>query len=257
MRRLARSLSLVAAVELLAASSSAVDPFEIQVYDGTADRVGEAGLELHLNRVFAGLTTAPAPELPLDHQSHATLEPSFGVFPWWEIGGYFQTALRGDGVFDFAGVKLRSKFVVPEGTYAHLRLGLNLEVSLIPERYEAGRWGSELRPIIAWEDQTWILAANPILTAGLTNLGAGPDFEPAAEAKVKLFNVMAVGVEYYAALGRLAAPLALAEQSHYVYECIDWLALPDIEINFGVGEGLTRASNDLTIKLILGYSWGI
>jgi hypothetical protein len=43
----------------------AIDPFEIQVYDGTANAPGVPGLELHVNNVFSGAqTTAPGPELP-------------------------------------------------------------------------------------------------------------------------------------------------------------------------------------------------
>ena len=79
----------------------ATDPFEIQVYDGTANAPGVPGIELHVNRVMSGLTEAEAPALPPHHQSHFTLEPSYGLLPWWELGGYFQTTLRGDGGFEF------------------------------------------------------------------------------------------------------------------------------------------------------------
>src|SRR5437016_4765947 len=93
----------------LAAKARALDPFEVQVYDGTANPAHVFGLELHLNGVATGHATAEAPELPLRGQAHATFEPSFGLFPWWELGAYLQTALRADGHVDYAGVKLRSK----------------------------------------------------------------------------------------------------------------------------------------------------
>jgi len=250
-----RLLSWCATGVLVASSASAVDPFEIQVYDGTANEAGAVGLELHINRVVSGLRSATPPELPLSHQTHLTLEPSFGAQSWWEIGGYFQSTLRPDGVYDFSGVKLRSKFVVPEGTYEHLRLGINLELSRIPERYEAGRWGAEVRPILAWENRYWFFATNPILTFGLEGLGDGPDFEPAAAAKIKLFDTFALGFEYYAALGRVADPLPADEQSHFLYETLDLFSLPRVEVNFGLGEGLTAASSQLVAKLILGYAW--
>jgi hypothetical protein len=240
---------------LCARESRAIDPFEIQVYDGTANAPGSAGLELHLNRVVMGLRTAEPPELAPYHQSHATLEPSFGVTPWWEIGGYFQSTLRADGTLDYSGVKLRSKFVVPEGTFPQLRLGLNLELSALPEQYEAGRWGAEVRPIVAWENSSWLLAVNPILGVSFSDLGAGPDFEPAAMAKYKVAALFAIGVEYYASLGSLGHLEPLHDQPHYLYETIDLLSLPHFELNMGLGEGLTKASNGLTSKLILGYVW--
>src|ERR1700722_96602 len=132
LRTSALALFAVALVALSARTAAAVDPFEIQVYDGTANSPGSPGLELHVNRVFSGLTTAPPPELPQNGQTHFTLEPSLGITPFWELGGYFQTTLRADGTFDYAGVKLRSKFVTPKDWQPHLRLGLNVEVSLLP-----------------------------------------------------------------------------------------------------------------------------
>ena len=50
-----------------------------------------------------------------------SVEPSLGLEPWWEVGAYFQTAVRRDGTFDYAGVKLRSKFVTPPTWHPHLR----------------------------------------------------------------------------------------------------------------------------------------
>src|SRR4051812_2252975 len=90
-------------------AARAADAFEIQVYDGTADEPGHAGLEAHLNYVASGDTSAAPPELPPHHQLHLTLEPSYGVRPSWEVGAYFMTALRPDGTFDVVGGKLRSK----------------------------------------------------------------------------------------------------------------------------------------------------
>ena len=255
MSKLLRTNSLVVAGWLCARTSSAIDPFEIQVYDGTANTPGTPGLELHLNHVVVGVRTAEPPELAPHHQTHATLEPSFGVLPWWELGGYFQSTLRPDSGLDYSGVKLRSKFVVPEGTWPRLRLGLNLELSALPERYEAGRWGVEVRPILAWENADWLLAVNPILGLDLSDPGAGPDLEPAVMAKLKWPGVFAIGVEYYASLGTLGQLDPVSDQQHYLYETIDLLDLPHFELNMGLGEGLTKASNRLTSKLILGYTW--
>jgi hypothetical protein len=41
------------------------------------------------------------------------LEPAIGITDWWEAGFYLQTALLADGSFDYAGSKLRTKFVIP------------------------------------------------------------------------------------------------------------------------------------------------
>lgn len=239
-------------------TAAAVDAFEIQVYDGSANAPGVPGLELHVNTVPVGQSSAEPPELPPNHQSHFTLEPSLGLTPWWEVGGYFQSALTGDGRFRYAGVKLRSKFVTPEGWSDHFRLGMNWELSRIPQAFESGRWGGEVRPIAAFDSERLTLVVNPIVELAFAGPDAhsGPSFAPAAMAKLKLLTWAAFGLEYYADLGPFSGFAPLREQQHYVFEAFDLLGLREWELNAGVGEGLSHASNALVLKVIVGYSWG-
>src|SRR2546428_4103033 len=144
------ALAVGAALVLPASIAQARDPFEIQVYDGSLNAPGVAGIELHANTIVSGLRAAPPPELAPDHQTHLTIEPAVGITGWWELGAYLQSSVQGDGSYRFAGVKLRSKFIRPAGPSDRLRLGVNLEVSGLPEAYEADRWGAEVRPIVAW-----------------------------------------------------------------------------------------------------------
>jgi hypothetical protein len=209
-------LRLAVFVLLAAAPALAVDPFEIQVYDGSADAPGQAGLEVHLNRPKGG---------PV----HLTFEPSFGITAFWELGGYFQTA---DG--HYAGTKLRSKFVTPESFDPNFRFGLNLELSRIPHE----GWGGEVRPILAWENDRFLFAVNPIVSFQAA-------FEPAGMAKVK-FGIFGAGFEYYA---------ALSDQEQYLYETFDLFGVKDVEVNLGVGEGLTSGSKSLIFKMIVGYAF--
>jgi hypothetical protein len=254
-------LSTVAAalaVALLSSPARAVDPFEIQVYDGTANDPGSPGLELHVNTVPIGRTTAPVPEYASNHQTHFTLEPSIGLLSWWELGGYFQTTLRGDQAFDYSGVKLRSKFVTPPGWEDHWRLGLNVEFSYLPPGYDRDRWGSELRPIVAFENERFAFAVDPIVDMSLAgpDLGQGPSFEPCLMALYKVHEAASFGVEYYTNLGPFRGGfLPLRDQEHYVFEVFNLLSVPHFELNAGVGEGLTDGSNRLVFKAIIGYEW--
>ncbi len=209
-------MKLAVFVLLAAAPALAVDPFEIQVYDGSADAPGQAGLEVHLNRPKGG---------PV----HLTFEPSFGITAFWELGGYFQTE---DG--HYAGVKLRSKFVTPESFDPAFRFGLNFELSRVPHE----GWGGEIRPILAWENDRFLFAVNPIVSFPAA-------FEPAGMAKVK-FGIFGAGFEYYA---------AVSDQEQYLYETFDLFGVKDVEVNLGVGEGLTSGSNSLIFKMILGYAF--
>ena len=240
---------------LWAGLARAVDPFEIQVYDGSADAPGVPGLELHMNTVPNGRKNAEPPELAPNHQSHFTLEPSLGIEPWWELGGYLQSVLSGDGRPADGGAKLRSRFVTPECYLTNFRLGVNLEVSRIPEAYDHGRWGGEVRPIIAFDNRRWLLLVNPILELSFAGRDAalGPSFAPALMAKLKVDDAVALGLEYYADFGPISAPDSVHEQQHYLFEAIDLLAVESLELNAGLGEGLTAASNALVIKAIIGY----
>jgi hypothetical protein len=243
---------------LEATTARAVDPFEIQVYDGTANAPGVPGLELHVNTVPSGRTSAIGPELPPDGQTHFTLEPALGVTPWWEAGAYLQTALQHDGTFGYAGSKLRSKFTLPMPEASRWRLGVNVELSILPKAYDRGRVGNELRPIVAWENERWMFAFNPIVGTALGGPDAtdGPSFEPALFAKMKIEGALAVGVEYYASFGPIAHPVPWQEQEHYLYEVIDLLKFENLELNVGLGQGLTRESNKWIAKMIVGYVWG-
>jgi hypothetical protein len=242
---------------LVSLPAAALDPFEIQVYDGTANARGETGLEMHLNYVAYGVRTSPSPELPPDRQAHVTLEPSYGVTSYWELGAYLQGTLLPGGTFDYSGVKLRSKFVTPPEWTGHWRLGINLELSRLPESYDPARWGAEVRPIVAWEDDRLLLALNPNIGMSLTAPASqeGPELEPCAMTKFKLGG-LALGLEYYANLGPLRAILPLSQQEHYLFETVDVLAWHGVELNLGLGQGLTGASNRVVVKTVVGYAFG-
>ena len=240
-----------------AGSARGGDSFEIQVYDGTANAPGVPGLELHLNDWASGHRDASPPEAPLHGQLHMTFEPSFGVTRWWELGAYLQLADRpDDGTFDWAGVKLRSKFVTPPGWRGHWRLGMNVELSYLPDAYDRSRWGSEVRPIVAWQDDHWLFAINPIVDQSLASPGGadGPWLDPAVKAS-RAVGPVAIGLEYYGTLGPIASPLPLRLQEHYVFETADLIGMESLEVNIGVGEGLTPASAGIVVKVILGYTF--
>ena len=241
---------------LVARRADAIDAFEIQVYDGTANPAGSPGLELHVNHVLSGPKTVAPLGSAANHSTSFTLEPSFGMFDFWELGAYLQTALRADGEFDYAGVKLRSKFVTPPGWYGRLRLGANFEFSVSPRSYDPDRYGGELRPIVAWENEHWLLAVNPILDFSFAGSDAseGPAFEPCVMAKRKI-GPIALGLEYYSGLGPIAHPVPWTREDEYLYESIDLIALPNVEVDFGIGEGLSAASDGLVAKLNIGYVW--
>ena len=249
---------LVVSVCLLAGRRAwAVDPFEIQVYDASIDPPMTAGIELHVNSVVSGLETAPAPELPPNHQTHLTAEPSLGLTTWWEVGAYVQSTIRGDGDLDFGGVKLRSKFAAPPVAGSPFRWAINFELSWLPATYDPARWGVEVRPIAtaSLAGGRLFFGVNPILDWDLAGAYASgrPELEPAATGLFVIENLLSLGLEYYANFGPIGRWLPAGAEEQYLYEVINLYEWKRWEINFGVGEGLTDASNRLVVKAILGF----
>jgi len=235
----------------------AVDPFEIHVYDANVNDPGQVGIEVHLNTVIAGHGEAIPPELPSNHQWHFTAEPSLGITSWWEVGAYLQTALLGDGSFRYAGNKLRSKFVLPARAGNPFRFGVNLEVSRLPEQFDRDRWGAEIRPIATWSSARGdvYVSVNPIVDLSLAGPGRGdaPAFEPAATALYVVDGIASFGLEYYADLGPIGDWSPAGAQAHYLFEVLNVLEWKHLELNAGVGEGLTEGSNRFVAKAIVGF----
>lgn len=203
----------------LARAAAAQDAFEIQVYDAETAPPGDSGFEVHLNHVAAGVTTtSPDGELPSDHVTHLTLEPHVGLASWCEGGAYFQTAIRPDGAFDYAGVKLRFKMRVPHRLGGLVGLAVNFELGSVPETYEATGLSAEVRPIVDVEWGRLYASVNPIVGFDFRGPDAGqPQLQPAATVLVRLARWQQVGVEYYGAYGPIDRPLPPADQVHRLF----------------------------------------
>jgi len=113
------ALTLVATNFLLPDSAHSSDAFEIQVYDAEINQPLQPSLELHYNYVFEGSSFPEYPnQIPPDHLTHLTFEPALGITRYLEAGGYLQFVIDSEGEAYWAGAKLRTKWVVPEGTWS-------------------------------------------------------------------------------------------------------------------------------------------
>jgi hypothetical protein len=245
---------------LPARPAAAQDAFEIQVYDAETARPGVAGFELHASNAIQGVRTGSDGELPSHHVTHLTIEPHIGIASWCEVGAYFQTALRPDGDLDFAGVKARFKIRIPRRLAGGLfGLSLNQEISLIPAAYEAARWGSEIRPIVDLRWRRFYASANPIVSTALAGASAGhPEFEPAAKIAVRAGEAVALGAEYYAALGPVEDPRPGSQQVHRLFAVVDLdgsIGGRAFDVNLGAGRGFA-AGERWIVKAIVALDVG-
>ncbi|MCU1282732.1 MAG: hypothetical protein JWM53_6278 [bacterium] len=249
-----RALAIVAVVCALARVAAAQDAFEIQVYDSETAPPKDVGLEVHLNYFASGVaTTSPEGELATDRVAHLTLEPHVGLARWCEAGAYFQTALRPDGSFDYAGVKLRLKTRLPYRVGRGLvGLALNGELSAVPRIYEPTGLGGELRPIVDVGWKRLYASVNPILGFDFFGPDAGhPQLEPAATVLVSLVEGWAMGAEYYASLGPIDRPLPSDRQAHRLF-VVSTVAYKWFGVHVGAGYGLA-AGEKWIAKAILSF----
>jgi len=228
---------------------------EIQVYTDDINAPGEFGLELHINTTPKGRSTPDFPnEITPHHGLRFTPEFSYGLTRDLEAGLYLPYARDAEGTTHFAGPKLRLKWLPlrpEEGAHGWF-LGANVEYAWVEPEFEQSRYGVELRPIVGYRGREWLLAANPILgwaPAG-PDRDSKPDFSPSVKLARNVASGLALGVEYYAELGKVNNILPHAEQAHTLYLALDYDRKP-WAFNIGIGRGLTGASDRWTLKTII------
>ncbi|HUI99045.1 MAG TPA: hypothetical protein VLY46_02365 [Usitatibacter sp.] len=229
-------------------------PDEIQVYTSDINKQGEFGLELHVNTTPSGRSTPDFPgEIPPAHGWRLTPEFSYGMTPSLEAGLYLPLVFGADNRNRFAGPKIRVKWLAlrvdEEGNGAFA--GVNFEHAWVSDVLEQATRAMEVRPIVGWRDPDWLVAVNPILEFAFAgpDKGARPDFNPSIKIARRIAEGISVGPEYYMELGKVGRALPYEEQSHSLYIAVDVDRAPWV-FNFGIGRGLTNATDRWTVKAI-------
>ncbi len=253
-----RRIAVVAALLALASASSAhaQDLFEIQVYPYLTVPRGQTMVETHSIYFPSGTTEAPPGEFPLRHQWHETLEVTHGFTKYFECAGYLVSAphVPGEGAW-FVGARVRPRFRFPETPNLFFNISLSFEFAFQKPEFEANTRTLEIRPILEHEEGRLYLSINPILGVALKGPDSdrSPEFEPSVKVAWNVTKIIAAGIEYYTALGPITDVESRQEQGHYLFPTLDLEVSPDWELNFGVGRGLTSASERWVTKAIIGY----
>lgn len=245
--------ALAAAIGLISPGAIAA-PDEIQVYTEEMDDPGEFGQELHVNYAIKGAKEASYQgEMPSHHMLQVTPEFSYGVTKTLEAGLYLPVALSPDGNLYNNGLRLRLKYIAPHEEGRYLFWGLNTEVGYSVRRVSESYWGMELRPIIGYRSEDWLVSFNPILNLDLSNnVSREPQFEPALKVTRKLLEGVNAGFEYYGEYGPIHHHLPSNERGHYLYAVTD-IEKKDFDINFGIGHGFENASDTWVAKAIIAF----
>ncbi len=224
---------------------------EIQVYDATIEAPGDTSLTLHNNYTPSG-RSEPAFNggLVANHTENGVFEWALGAKPWWELGLYCPLySFTDDGKILYNGFKLRSLFVSPDARHRRFFYGLNFEFSVNTRHWDRSVISGEMRPIAGVHLGRWDLIVNPILDTefnGVRRL----DFAPAERAAYNVSQSWALAVEHYGDYGSISELSPIGRGDNSVFGVVDYNGQP-VNVEFGVGHGLSGAAGHMVMKLIL------
>jgi len=244
---LAGSLGVIATPRSTSAQTD-----EIQVYGAVIAGKGVLNLMDHNNFTPDGLKTPAFPGgLIPDRSWNGTLEWAYGVTDWFELGLYLPLySVSKDRGATINGGKIRLLFVSPHAEERTFFYGANFEFSHNAKHWDPHTYTSEIRPIVGVHLHQYDVIVNPILDNSWVGGFKSLDFAPAARIAYNLNEKWAVAVEEYSDVGELRNVYPTYEQSHEVWGVFDRKSkLVDVEA--GVGFGVTPASDKVTLKLML------
>jgi hypothetical protein len=248
-------LSVVAMVAA-PCTSHAIDFYEIQIYDTDTAPVGHLTLELHSNTTTTATGQLAKSQIDV-HQIHETLEATYGVFKWLEVGQYLCTAKLSNGDYEYSGARSKIHFGIPQTFEWPVQFGGNIELDYMRHAAEENPTTLELRPIVGATFNRFRLVGNFAFEDPLSGRGAhrGFQFTPSGELVYKLTDWLSPAVEYYGDMGSIQPLAKVDEQQHFIVPALNFDFLPRLELNLGVGIGVTRASNGVFLKSIVGWTF--
>jgi len=224
---------------------------EIQVYDASIAEQGKFNLTWHNNFTPDGLKIAAFPGgiIP-DRSFNGVTEWAYGLTDWLELGLYLPLySISKNHDASINGGKLRFLFVRPHAAEHTFFYGVNFEFSYNATYWEPVRFTSEIRPIFGWHLHPWHIIINPILDNSFRGGFPNLDFAPAARVAYNFTPRFALAAESYSDVGPLRAVLPTKLESHEVWGVLDrGTRIGNFEA--GVGFGVTRASDKITLKLM-------
>jgi hypothetical protein len=237
----------------------AQDNYEIQVYGADLVEPNSTMVELHSNFTVDGSKVAVNGVQPTNHAEHETVEITQGFNSWFETGFYIFTSARAGTGWEYVGDHIRPRFRVPDNWHWPVGISLSNEVGYQRRKFAVDTWSWEIRPIIDKKLGPWYLSFNPSFDRALhgPDVSRGFEFSPNAKVSYDVTRQVTAGLEYYGALGPATGFDPLPDQQQQFFPSLDLNVSPKWELNFGVGVGVTRSTDHLIVKCIIGrhFSW--
>jgi hypothetical protein len=238
-----------------ARSAAAQDNYEIQVYGSETVEPGHTMVELHSNFTIDGSKQMVDGLYPTNHALHETIEITHGWNDWFETGFYIFTSARSGQGLDWVGDHIRPRVRVPEKWHWPVGVSLSNEIGYQRRQFSVDTWTWEIRPIVDQQIGRWYWSINPTLDRSFhgQSVHEGVVFSPNFKFSYNFTPKIAGGLEYYGSVGPITSFLPISQQQQQIFPAIDLNIAPQWEINFGFGVGLTRSTDHLIAKMILGY----
>lgn len=232
--------------------------YEIQVYGAETVPAGSTMVEFHSNFTLDGTKQIAGGVLPTNHQFHETVEITHGFTPWFEMGFYQFTSAQDGYGYKWVGTHLRPRIAVPESWHWPVGVSLSNEIGYQRPLYSSDTWTWEIRPIVDRKYKRFYWAFNPTLDRSLhgPSVNKGVEFSPNVKVSYDVTRVVSAGIEYYGSVGPITGFDPLRDQEQQIFPAIDLNLGPKWEFNFGVGVGMTRSTDHLLVKMIVGYRFG-
>lgn len=249
------SCLILPSVSTIAPRAFAQDNYEIQVYSYDTVEPRHTMVEFHTNFTFSGSKSAQGGLFPTNHALHETIEITHCFTDWFELGFYLFTSARSGNGWDYVGDHIRPRVRIPAKWHWPVGVSLSNEIGYQRRQFSADTWTWEMRPIVDKQLGRWYLSFNPTIDRSLhgENSSRGFEFSPNFKLGYDFTKKISRGLEYYGALGPVTGFDPLREQQHQLFPVVDFNLSPRWEINFGLGVGMTRSTDHLIAKTIIGY----
>ena len=236
------------------AAAWAQGAFEVQVYGSESTPPRVTVLETHSNFTLRGTKTVEGGVLPTHRAFHETIEITHGFTDWYETGFYIFTSHQPQRGWMWVGDHIRPRFTVPERFGLPVGLSLSVEVGYQRPAFSADTWTCEIRPIVDKKLGRWYASFNPTLDRSFHGPEStrGFQFSPNVKLSYDVTKRVSGGIEYYGSLGPITGFDRLRDQQQQILPAIDLNLSEKWEVNFGAGIGMTRSTDHLLIKVIIG-----
>jgi hypothetical protein len=225
---------------------------EIQVYDAAIAERGVFNLTWHNNFTPNGLKTPAFPGGLIPNKTfNGVPEWAYGVMDWFEAGLYLPLySISKNRGATINGGKLRVLFVRPHAAEHVFFYGINFEFSYNAKHWDPRSYTSEIRPIVGLHLHPVDIIVNPILDNSYVGGFKGLDFAPATRVAYNYSSKWTFAVEEYADFGPLRHFYSGRQQSQQIYGVLDH-STKFVNVEAGIGFGMTSGSDKVTLKLIL------